>query len=91
MVPGRGPSSRSSVTSCSWVAFVALSVTFIFVVNGTISSASLPAAAAAATRCWLWTTYASSASRAMPYFFDTKSAVWFIVHHTAGMRCCSGS
>jgi hypothetical protein len=32
----------------------------------------------------------SWASRVMRYFVATKSAVWFIVHQTAGMRCCSG-
>src|SRR5262249_61927436 len=61
-----------------------------FVVNGRISAAKVPAAIAAATRAWLFTTYSSWASRVMPYFLDTKSAVWFIVHHTAGIRCCSG-
>ncbi len=91
VVSGRGPSSRSSVTACSCVAFVALSVTCIVAAKGTISSAYLPAAAAVATRCWLRTTYSSCASRVIPYFFATKSAVWFIVHHTAGMRCWSGS
>ena len=67
-----------------------MSVTFIVVVNGTISAANFPAAVAAATRRWLSTTYASSASRAIPYFCATKSAVWFIVHQTAGIFACSG-
>ena len=79
------------MTGCSDVALVSLSVTFIVVVNGTISSAYLPVAVAAATRFWLSTTYASCASRVIAYFFATKSAVWFIVHHTAGMCCCSGA
>src|SRR5262249_59850172 len=90
VVSGRGPSSRSSVTSTIFDSLVALSTCFMVVLNGRISSAYLPAAVAAATRAWLFTTYSSCASREMPYFFETKSAVWFIVHQTEGMRCWSG-
>ena len=49
------------------------------------------AAVASATRFCLSTTYSSRSWRVILYFSATKSAVWFIVHHTAGMICCSGS
>jgi hypothetical protein len=54
---------------------VSLSTTFIRVVIGTISSVNRPSRLACAARCWLWTPKTSCASRPIPYFAATYSAV----------------
>ena len=56
---------RTRSLPCVESAPVALSTTFIVVVIGTISSLNLPAARAAAARCWLRTPYWSCCSREM--------------------------
>ena len=66
VVSGRLHSSEVSVT-CSWLtALVALSVTSLVTVIGTISSDSRPACWAAAVRRWLSSEYSSCAARLMP-------------------------
>ena len=62
VVSGRMPSSAAIVTSLRDSRPLALSTTPITVVIGAISSLNLPAACAAAARCWLRAPYASCAS-----------------------------
>ena len=66
VVSGRLPSSLASRVSTSRVSPVALSVTVIIALIGTISSSNRPAACAAAVRRWLSRLKASCASREMP-------------------------
>ena len=65
VVSPRMPSSAAIVTSSVKIRDVALSALPIVTVIGTISSLNLPAAAAAAARCWLCTPYSSWRSRGM--------------------------
>ena len=66
VVSARMPSSAAIVTSFVPMCDVSLSATPIVTVIGTISAVNLPAAAAAAARCWLCTPYSSWRSREMP-------------------------
>ena len=79
------PSSCETVTSFVDSAPVALSTTFIVVCIETISSLNLPAARAAAARCWLRTPYSSCRSREMLYFRATYSAVCSIGQYSSGL------